>query len=225
MCLVELLCAGSQAQGTAPSNSQFVYEPEIDTYIGLTEKIRFEFETSRTTDGVNFSSASIGPSLQFTLKPILRRGVESNDPRDRKYFTFSAGYRYISNANGPDENRIQLDLTPRYYLPWSLLLSDRNRFDLRWIGGVFSWRYRNRLTLERSFRIRSFALSPYAQGEVFYDSRTGTWSQNTYEFGAVVPIRKRFQFKSYYQHENARNASPPIANAFGMTLYIFLRRL
>jgi hypothetical protein len=53
-----------------------------------------------------------------------------------------------------------------------LLLIDRNRLDLRWVDGNFSWRCRNRLTLERHFKMGgNRALTPYASGELFYDSR------------------------------------------------------
>jgi hypothetical protein len=59
------------------------------------------------------------------------------------------GYQYLDNVGKPDENRIQFALTSRFELPWSLVLADRNRADLRFINDQFSWRYRNRLTLQR----------------------------------------------------------------------------
>jgi len=117
-----------------------------------------------------------------------------------------------------------MGLTSRFHLPWSLELAERNRFDLRVISDQFSWRYRNRLTLERSFKIKSFSFTPYARGEIYYVSTSGTWSKNTYSFGATFPIRKRLELESYYERENTTRGDPPHVNGFGTTLSIYFRR-
>ena len=52
-----------------------------------------------------------------------------------------------------------------------VLLSDRNRIDLRDIAGEFSWRYRNRLSVEKEFSIGRVRVNPYTRFEVYYDSR------------------------------------------------------
>ena len=83
------------------------------------------------------------------------------------------GYHYIHSVTGdtPVEHRGALEATPRYPLVGGLLVSDRNHMDIRSIGGENSWRYRNRLTLEREFSIGRFRSTPYVRGEVYYDSR------------------------------------------------------
>lgn len=47
------------------------------------------------------------------------------------------------------EHQILSEQTLRKLLPGDLLLSDRNREDFRFINGGFSFRYRNRVTIER----------------------------------------------------------------------------
>jgi hypothetical protein len=116
-----------------------------------------------------------------------------------------------------------LQLTPRLLLPWSLLVSNRNRADLRVISGNFSWRYRNRLTFERTFKIKSVSLTPYAQGEVSYDSRYNAWTQNSYEFGATFPVHRRIEFAPYYQRQNESRSSPPHVNVVGITMSLYFR--
>ena len=65
------------------------------------------------------------------------------------------GYRYLHNAgDDPDENRGVLEVTPRYPLVRGVLVSNRNRIDFRFIEGEYSWRYRNRLSLEREVSAR-----------------------------------------------------------------------
>jgi len=93
-----------------------------------------------------------GPNFDITLKPILR--MKFLNQAKQKYLTFRGGYRYLISATGPDENRMILEFTPRFLLPKSLSLADRNRMDLRWYGS-FSWRYRNRLSLEKDFTMRT----------------------------------------------------------------------
>jgi hypothetical protein len=57
--------------------------------------------------------------------------------------------------------------------------------------------------------------TPYARGEVYYESKSGTWDMNTYSFGAAFPIWKRFEFEGYYEHEITTGGSPPHVTASG----------
>lgn len=47
--------------------------------------------------------------------------------------------------------------TSNFPLKAGALILDRNRADLDWKSGSFTWRYRNKLTLERTFTIRSYS--------------------------------------------------------------------
>jgi hypothetical protein len=58
----------------------------------------------------------------------------------------------------------------------AILLSDRNRADLDWQAGAFTWRYRNKLAAERSISVSSYHLIPYVAAEPFYESKCGKWS-------------------------------------------------
>jgi hypothetical protein len=218
-CLTALLCSGLRAQQT--QTSEF---PEIDTYVGITDRYRLIFLAARSTDGSTVDSAQIGANFDINFRPLVRKRLRTNDSSKDNFLTFRIGYQYLDNVGSPNENRVQLALTSRFHLPWSLQLSERNRFDLRVIGDQFSWRYRNCVTIERTFAIRSFSFAPYARGEIFYDSRSGTWSKNTYSFGAVLPIRKRLDLEGYYERDNTTGGSPPHENVIGTTLSIYLRR-
>lgn len=221
--LAAISCPTPAAQTPAPQGAQAEWWPEIDTYVKLNERMNLKFEASRTTDGINYSSADIGPTLQFTLKPILRRKLEVNNPAKRKYLTFAIGYRYIPTLNKPSENRVEVELTPRYAFPGSLLLSNRNRIDIRDINQEWSWRFRERLTLERNFRIGKIFLGPYAQGEMFYDSRYAIWNRNIYEFGFTLGLCRWLDLKPYYAHQNDSRASIPHVNAAGLTASLYFR--
>jgi uncharacterized protein DUF2490 len=146
------------------------------------------FIASRSTDGSTVNSPQIGPNLDFNFRPLLRKKLRTNDSSKGNFLTFRIGYQYLRNSGKPDENRVPLQLTSRFHLPRSMELAERNRFDLRIISGQFSWRYRNRVTIERSFSIKSHSFTPYARGEIYYDSVRGTWYKNTYSAGASFPI-------------------------------------
>jgi hypothetical protein len=214
--LIASLCQVAKAQ-----SSQDQFWPEIDTYIKLDSRMRLMFIASRTTDGSTYNSAEFGPNLDITLKPIRRTPIESNDSSKRQYLTFGIGYRYLTNLDKPSENRVILELTPRYYLPWGILASDRNRFELRIISGNLTWRYRNRLNLERSFKIKFLRFTPYAQGEVYYYSQYGLWNKDSYTFGSIFPVHRRIEIKPYFQHDNDSRSSTSHVNALGLTFYLY----
>ena len=213
------LCSRVRAQQT-----QTEFLPEIDTYVRLTDRYSLMFMAARSTDGNTVNSAQFGPNLDINFRPLRRRVIHTNDAGRANFLSLRIGYQYLKNVGTPNENRVQLALTSRFHLPWSLELAKRNRVDLRVINGQFSWRYRNRLTLDRSFSIRSLSFSPYARGEIYYNSLSSTWYKNTYSFGATFPIRKRFELECYYERENTTGGSPPHVNGIGTTLSIYFRR-
>ena len=136
--------------------AQFEFLPQIDAYKHFTERIQGEFVISRSGDADTFNSIQVGPNLNISLRPILRNALLRRNETSYKYLTFGVGYRYIGNIDKPSENRGIVELTARFPLPLKMQLGDRNRADLRVIQGQFSWRYRNRVTLERSFKIHAY---------------------------------------------------------------------
>jgi hypothetical protein len=44
-----------------------------------------------------------------------------------------------------------------------------DRIEFRWNAGTYDFRYRNRLTIDRPFKIKKLRFSPYAAGELFWD--------------------------------------------------------
>jgi hypothetical protein len=104
-----------------------------------------------------------------------------------------------------------------------LLLTDRHRTDLRVINGRFAWRYRNRMTLERSFKVGRLSLTPFARGEVFYDGYWGLWSQNSYSMGATFPISNRLDLAPFYEHRNNSKSTPQHIDALGFAMSLYFR--
>ena len=219
--LLLVLCTGSSQLAAAQSNSDQFW-PEIEGFYSFNSRLRLAVEGSRSTDGASYNSIEFGPTLNIFAKRFVKPVLTTNNQANNNLLVFGVGYRYIAGINQAPENRIELDFTPRFPLPWRIQGRDRNRLDRRFIAGSpFSWRYRNRLSAQRTFKIHRFVFSPYAQGEVFYFSNTQNWSKTTYQFGADIPVRKRFTFEPYYEHDNNTGATPAHVNAFGLTTSIY----
>jgi hypothetical protein len=179
--------------------------PEIDTYVKLKPNIRLGFLASQSRENGNRTDAEIGPSIDFYLKPWahLKRLVifELDDSKSRPLFGRFA-YRVLPSTDGPLEQRIVTEGTPRFPLKAGVVLSDRNRTEFRFIDGQFSWRYRNRLTSERTLSLFGYHFSPYIRAEGFYDSKYSKWSRTSLAAGSTCPIRKHTEIDASYEHQN-----------------------
>ena len=134
---------------------------------------------------------------------------------------FGAGYQYSETIqSGPPshEDRMIVQLTPQYRPGAGFFLADRNRVEFRWVNGKYSTRYRNQLTVERSFQGPGVRFTPYAWGELFYDGQTHSWNENRYAFGVQLPFKRRFMLDNYYQRQNCTTCSPRHLNVWGLTL-------
>src|SRR5687767_9615742 len=181
VCVVASLAAfssGARAQQESEDTKQFW--PEVGIYVPLNEKFKFYFlatttkaeETKETTEG------HVGAHLDYHL---------------HKKLSLRTGFRYGFSLGGSDafkEHRIVFEQTLRQPLPLDVLLSDRNRQELRWVNSEFSARYRNRVTLEREFKILKRSFTPYGSAEVFYDSRFNTWNRNRLTVGVQLPFKR-----------------------------------
>jgi hypothetical protein len=220
-CLVFLACFGclpARAQDT-----QFI--PEVDAYLKINSVVRTYFQAKDDREGGDSTQLAIGPSIQFYLKPLIRlKRVTTFDLDDSKSraLVVEVGYRYIDEPNAPAENRLVLAVTSNFPLRYGFHMSDRNRADLDWKSGKFTWRYRNKLTVERTFAIRSYHLIPYVAAEPFYESQYGKWSTTSLYAGCLFPVGKHVEFNTYYEHDNNTGKHPnQQVNSAGLALYLF----
>jgi Protein of unknown function (DUF2490) len=179
--------------------------PEVDSYVNLSSRTRLFFIAALSSDqDTKELQGEFGSNFDFYLRPLLRPRLRDLDPAKSKFLSFRVGYRYYTSLHGenPSENRAIVESTPRFYLPLAILLSDRNRVDFRFVSDKpYSWRYRNRLSLERNFSIRKYKFTPYVRGEFFYDSRFDKIAKNAFTVGSVFPLSERTEFEAYFQDQ------------------------
>jgi hypothetical protein len=211
----------------SPSAEAQTYQvwPEVSTYVELNSDVRLYFIATTTRENRKGSSGEIGPNIDFYLKPVVRQErvtIFQLDKSKSRPLLLRLGYRYLPSTDGPSEHRGVLEATGRFPLLSGFLVSDRNRADLRFNNGEFSWRYRNRLTVERTVSILSYHFSPYVRGEVYFDSNYEKWSRTSESLGAAFPIRQHTEIEIYYEHQNDTGKSPNRqVNALGVALNLY----
>jgi hypothetical protein len=217
------LCFFSACIAASAQTVQFL--PEVDTYLKLNSMFRVYNETKDDRDGGDSTQITSGPSVQLYLKPLLKlKRITTFDPDDSKAraLVFEAGYRYITAPNEPLENRFLVSVTSHLPLKAGFLISDRNRADLDWKSGKFTWRYRNKFTLEKTIAIHSYHPIPYLAFEPYYESQYNKWSTTTEYAGCLFPVGKHVEFNLYYEHENDTGKHPnKQENYIGLALYLY----
>lgn len=207
------------------ANAQAELLPEVDVYLKLDSSTKLRVQASNTREGGDPTQFTIGPDLELYVKPLMKlKNVAAFDLDDAKSrpLVFAAGYRYLAAPGSPLTNRMVLVATSHLPVKLGLLLSDRNRSDLDWSDGKFKWRYRNKLEIERPLIIRSYHPSPYSSIEVYYESQYQKWSTTEVNVGCIFPLRKRFEFNPYYEHQNNTGKSPNSQlHGIGLTLNIY----
>ena len=220
-------CVAPADSGFAGDRTNSVSQawPEIDTFFKVNSNVRLSFFAATTREEAQGTDAEIGPNFDFFAKPLrkaVRFTVFDLDQSKSRLLMLRAGYRYMPSTTASTENRGILEATGRYPLARGSLVSDRNRIDLRFIDDEFSWRYRNRLTGEREFAIKSYHFAPYVRAEAYYDSKHGRFSRTTETIGCPFPIPKHSDIEPYYEHWNdTSNAPNRQVNAFGLVLSLY----
>ena len=210
----------------AQQNVQFL--PEVDVHLKLNSVFRVYVQARDDQDGGDPAQAGIGPSVQLYLKPLATlkkvRVFDLDDAKSR-FFVLETGYRYGWEPNTSAENRMITAATFNFPMKAGFSMSDRNRADLDWKSGNFTWRYRNRLQVERTIAVRFYHLIPYAAAEPYYESRYNKWSTTALYAGSIFPVGKYVEFNLYYEHENntGGNKNHPV-NAIALALYLFFSR-
>jgi len=173
--VIPMPVAGQQVQ------TKHEFWPELEIYIPITEKHRLIVSASSEKAGES------GENLESKFSVAV-------DYSMRESLAFRLGYSLGESkgtSNSFPQHAIFVEETVRKHLSEHLLLSDRNRQEMRWLNGDLSGRFRNRLQLQRSFSLGGRSFVPYGSGEVFYDTRYSTFNRFRFIAGAQVHFRKQ----------------------------------
>jgi hypothetical protein len=189
-------------------DERFEAWPELDVWVQLSPdwKLFFPLAISRARE-VDYTEALVGAHL---------------DRRFNRHLSARVGYRFlwaVSEIGNPDayvEHRLVAELTPKVYPGLGIVLLDRSRFDLRYFDDALSWRYRNRVRLERTFPFSGDrSLIPYAMVELGFDSRFDVFNRVRLQVGAEYQFSPTFMLDTYYVRQWDDYSSVPRLHVLG----------
>ena len=152
--------------------------PETDIYVRVNENTRiFGLVTGTRTQANGYTDGQLGIQFDWFTPALFdqKRMERRPDVAKNRFAQFRIGYLFGRTPSGSSnpftEHTAVTEFTPRFYLPGKVLATDRNRADFRFVNGVFTPRYRNRLRFERTFPLGRLNITPYVTAETFYDWR------------------------------------------------------
>lgn len=183
--------------------------PEFDIWIGLDDQQKNRIYILKSfTEEPNFSYQEevIGISL---------------DHRLNKSWSLRGGARYISKlAEPPDANETRVVFDAKWFrkLKNQWLLTDRNRIDIRDIEDKedLSYRYRNRIQLERPFVVNQTKLTGFGSYELYYDTRFNAWQRQRLILGVSIPLGRKASVDFFYGYHKETEPKVERADAGGI---------
>jgi hypothetical protein len=218
------LGANASAQSSAAENE---FWPHLNGYaqLGSASRLLVLSEWDKGQD-FPYDQWKVGGFFTYQLVPVQTAHVSEIDRDKEHHLPIAAGYEYLKTlqpGKASDENRITVLATPSLRPGRHVFLADRNQVEFRWKNGEYSNRYRNRLTAEVNLEAGRFRFTPYASGEVFYDSAKHSWNETQVAAGVHLPYRRLFMVDAYYLRQDCDSCSPNPLNVFGLTLNLYLR--
>jgi hypothetical protein len=215
-----LLVSVCAAQTTSePANQVWA---TVNASFELSERTRITalFEKHNGEEDSLYGQKKVGALFTYRMTRLGKHLTGDIDKENQYNLILGAGCEFImtdDNGRSKREHRLVVQSTPKYVFWLGILAQDRNRLEFRWTGDTYNFRYRNRLTIERPFRLGKLRLSPYAAGELFWDRNHHAWNENQYAFGVQWPIKRIFKLNTYYLRQNCTTCSTDPLNVFGLT--------
>jgi len=124
------------------------------------------------------------------------------------------------------ERTIFGELHARTPIKGDLLVTQRLRVDLRWLGddADASSRWRYRLQVEKEIAARRFSFVPYANVEFYYDSRYETVNRIRAMGGTSVVRSKRFALEANWTYQHDTRSSVTNLDALNLILHVFFEK-
>lgn len=204
--------------------------PETKVFVTLSGKTRlyFDYCATRKNNLSTYSDGQLGASLDFYFWRLFRSRAERHlDASRSRILLIRAGYfldRTPANSEDPYVAHVpSIELHPRIELPGKVLVTDRNRFDLRIVDGIYKPRYRNRLKFERTFKLGKRELTLYADVEFFHSWQYDRFFRTRFEAGAEWTLTRHFILEGYYARQRDTYPADSYINALGIVAQFYFR--
>ncbi|HEX3102359.1 MAG TPA: DUF2490 domain-containing protein [Pyrinomonadaceae bacterium] len=206
----------------------FEFDPGLTVAVDLNKVVRLDFATGREkTDELSSAKWKVSGGASFRFKPLRKTLFDLIDTDREHKFVLGVGYEFSKTSDAGTthkEDRIMADGTFRYTLPLTVLMTNRSRFEFRWIDGDFHWRYRNRLMFEKQLRIKKLRYTPFGAAEAVWDRRYTKWNIFKFTGGVQFRLIRRSTLDISYERQHCVTCSDRNTNIVGVTLNLYLRR-
>jgi hypothetical protein len=226
VCLALMVWLGVDGAAVAGETS-LEFWPEVDLWLRLSPAWRLSMfvPLSRNIEtgyreGSLILQADYAWGSAWAGRPLLETRLVDEERRQKMNpFMVRGGYLYGQSLDDHGqqylEDTIFFELHGRAPLKGRVLLSNRLRTDLRWLGDdhVFSTRLRYRLMVEKEFEVGRTSLVPYASVEPYYDSRYGMVNRVRLIGGTSVAWSPRFALEGNitYQYDSRSSVTNLLA--------------
>lgn len=136
------------------------------------------------------------------------------------------GYQQLESlpAGSYHEQRALFELTSGTRIGVMRVLN-RARVEQRWIAGVPSQRFRDRIRVDHGFELTNgWAFTPYAAFEPYYDTEYHALSRTGYRFGSEVARYAPVRIDGSYVHQDNRFGDVRHINALALSLSLYFGR-
>jgi hypothetical protein len=232
LCLaaLSLICFASATSGQVDKRHE-VY-PEVDIWIRTApDQQVYLFAPYMESLDDDYHQVGIGAMYSWSfdqnnLAMFDWLAARENSENFRN-FTARVGYYYAQSLGDGGaaytEQYIPAELHIRAYSIGGILITDRNRIEIGKINSANVFRYRNRLTIERQFKlVDQIRITPYANIEASFDSRYDTFNRIKATVGAKLPIFSFFSIDGYYAFSNDTRSSIQNKHGAGLTLNLYI---
>lgn len=202
--------------------------PEIDLYYRFNEKFRLYAKYSATKlRNSDYTDGGFGIYMDYFASPLLKDKQDTSlrESARSHYLWFRLGYMYSTSppeAKDPfNTNTIVTEINGSIYLPYEILLTNKNRIDWTIKDENFEPRYRPRLTFEKHLHTKYLYFTPDIYGEYYvYFNRSGL---NRFRLSAGIQTKftDNIEWETYYVHQFANGKYVESLNAIGLSLKFY----
>ena len=228
--LLVWLAAAAAAGADEPSVE---FWPEVDTWWRLSPAWRLSlFVPISKNLETSYREGNIIPQVDYawglSQHARRRRLLEESEAKPMRTFMVREGYLHGRSLGDQGEeyteHTVFTELHVRTPLKGGVLMSNRLRNDLRWLGDDdpdFSTRWRYRLMVEKEVMTGHVSLVPYVNVEPYYDSRYETVNRIRLIGGTSVSWTRHLALEGNWTYQHDTRSSVTNLHALNLILHVF----
>jgi Protein of unknown function (DUF2490) len=202
----------------------------VDVYYRVNPRLRIYGTIGGTKlEESSYSDGAVGVYVDYFTFPIGIRQLfqlNHNDSLPGKFLWLRAGYQYSATPPSSEdpfkESMIVTEANVRFYLPFQILSTFKNRFDWRINNGEFKSRYRPRIVLERDLKTEFLTFTAYGFVEYFANFGNSSVDRLRTQLGIELRITRLLNYEVFWNHQFENQPEVQSVNAFGMTGKLYL---